>query len=154
MEDGTRYVGSRHGPRAAKIAPAVALILTSRKRDVAMELPITELNATGGLKTLTDKLQSIFDVHGRDKSFNDYCAFESYHRKENQSMSDYVIVFERNYQRISSSDLKLPENILACKILFSARLDVKERQVVLLSTETFDLAKMKSTLLRISVKKL
>ena len=132
-----------------KRAPAIALTLDGRKRDVAMEISLAELNDTDGMEKLMDKLQSVFDVHGIDKAFSEYAMFESFQRNTTMSIREYVIQFDRNYQRIKQSKMVLPDNVLACKLLYSANLDIKERQMVFASTTTFAMESMKSTLIRI-----
>ena len=57
---------------AKQQAVAIALTLSGRKREVASEISLSELNADNGLNKLLAKLKEVFDVHCVDKAFEDY----------------------------------------------------------------------------------
>ena len=134
---------------AAKRAPAVALSLDGQKREVALSIPLEELKETTGMTILMQKLQEVFDVHSLDKSFADYVKFEAFKRNDNIGVPEYIIEFNKLYSRLKSHTLELPDNILACKLLFGASLSAQETQMVLTATSEFKLNLMQSTLRRI-----
>ena len=53
-------------------------------------------------------------------------------------MVEYLQEFERQNDELTSLGIKLPTEVLACKILNSANLDVKERQMALSATSQLE----------------
>ena len=128
---------------------AVALTLDGKKREVEVQIPVTELKADDRLDKVMAKLKEVFDADSLDKAFEEYFAFESVKRTASMSINEYIIEFESRYPRIVKHKMTLPEGVLACKLLYGAGLRAQERRIVLTATNQLDLVSMKSTLRRV-----
>ena len=62
---------------------------------------------------------------------------------------EYLQQFERQNDELTSLGIKLPTEVLACKILYCANLDVKERQMALSATSKLEFEPMKTALRRL-----
>ena len=65
------------------------------------------------------------------------------------SMNDYIIEFEHRYFKTVQYDMKLPDIVLAFKLLDGARLTDDQRQLVLTLGNDLKFSSMKSALKRI-----
>ena len=113
-----------------------------------MEVSIDELKADTGLQTLLAKLEKAFAKEGADQAFEAYERFESLTRGS-KSVVQHIVDFESAYSRIQKHKMTLPDSVLACKLLHSTGLDVKEKQLVLAATPKLEFTAMKSALKRI-----
>ena len=133
----------------AKQALAVALSLDGRRREVAMEVSAAVMATDTGMTTLLEKLETVFAKDSVDIAFESYCAFENLKRLGTETVADFILKFERCYSKVEQNKMKLPDNVLACKLLNGANLDDKERQMVLAASTELKFATMKSSLKRI-----
>ena len=65
-----------------KRGPAVALILTGRKREVALDVDKDLLKRQNDLTTLLEDLGKVFDTNTTDKAYEAYNDFETCKRAE------------------------------------------------------------------------
>ena len=132
-----------------KRGPVVALTLTGRKREIkALEIKAEDPNKDEGLKTLLDKLKLSFGHDETDRIFEAYSKFESINRGS-KSMVEHFQEFERQNDELTSMGIKLPTEVLACKILYCAYLDVKKQQMALSATSKLEFEPVKTALKRI-----
>ena len=132
-----------------KQALAVALSLPGRARDSALEIAAGDLNKDDGMTTLLTKLDSVFLKEEKDRQYEAYTEFDRITRDNDISMADYIVEFERRYNRMGKFQMELPDAVLAFKLLDTARLNVKDRQLALTACPTLSFANMKSALKRI-----
>lgn len=132
-----------------KQALAVALSLTGRARDTALEIAAADLNKDGGMKTLLDALDGVFLKEEKDRAYDAYTDFDRIRREKEVSMADYIVNFEQRYNKMRKFDMALPDAVLAFKLLDTANLDVKDKQLALTACSTLTFASMKSALKRI-----
>ena len=132
----------------AKRGPALALSLSGRKREIALDIPPTELTDEGGVQKLLDTLKAVFARDEVDQFYECYVNFETITRS-NGRMTDYIQNFERASNELSKKGVVLPTSILACKLLYSANLEENERRMVLSATSKLEYEPMKSSLRRI-----
>lgn len=76
---------------------AMALALSGRARETAMEIPVDDLNADNGMATLLAKLDDLFLKEEKDRIYEAYLSFDKVVRDSNVSMMDYSIDFEQRY---------------------------------------------------------
>ncbi|XP_063726781.1 uncharacterized protein LOC134854457 [Symsagittifera roscoffensis] len=133
---------------AKKLGLAVALSLSGRRREVAMEVGGESLESENGLKDLLEKLDSIFGKETVDQSYEMYTAFESISRSS-ASVIEHIADFERAYTKMKRFKMELPDSILACKLLHSCNLTSNERQLVLSASNELNFDTMKKSLRRI-----
>ena len=119
-----------------KQAIAVALSLPeedeTRIRDkVFDQLPLEELKKENGLSLLV----TFFDKHLAKDDLSDslekFTDFENYERSEGQTIHDFIANFDTKYRRIEKKSMQLPSEILAFKLLQKARINHKEKLLVL-----------------------
>lgn len=132
-----------------KQALAVALSLTGRARDTALEITADDLNQDNGMKTLVEALDSVFLKEEKDRAYDAYTDFDNIKRENDVSMTDYIVHFEQRYNKMRKFDMVLPDAVLAFKLLDTASLDVKDKQLALTACSTLTFASMKSALKRI-----
>ena len=116
-----------------KQGPAVALTLTGSKRETATSIPIDELKVNDGLKKLLDKLKTVFGKETVVELFADYERFEILTRND-KSMTEYISEFEKANTRLKHHSIDIPDQLLACKLLFCARLDERDKKLMLTAT--------------------
>lgn len=132
-----------------KQALAVALALSGRARDTAMEIPVDDLNKDTGMATLLGKLDALFLKEEKDRIYEAYSDFDRTTKEVNMSMADYIIDFEQRYSRMKKYNMELPDAVLAFKLLDTACLDVTDRRLALTACTDLTFATMKSALKRI-----
>lgn len=132
-----------------KQALAVALSLTGRARDAALEISADDLNKDDGMKTILDKLDSVFLKEEKDRQYDAYTEFDRITREHGIPMADYIIEFESKYNKLRNFGMTLPDAVLAFKLLDTAGLDAKDKQLALTACATLTFADMKSALKRI-----
>ena len=132
-----------------KQALAVALSLTGRARDTALEISADVLNADDGMAKLVEALDNVFLKEEKDRAYDAYTDFDTIRRETDVSMADYIVHFEQRYNKMRKFDMALPDTVLAFKLLDTADLDVKDKQLALTACSTLTFASMKSALKRI-----
>ena len=101
-----------------KRALAIHLMLIGRARVSSLELEVTELKAEERVKTLLNKLYSIFLA---DKG--GLCQFMAFHdlynfrRYSEVSVSSFVAEFEFIYFKFSKQGMTLPDTVMASMLL-------------------------------------
>ncbi|KAI4883225.1 hypothetical protein NFI96_020267, partial [Prochilodus magdalenae] len=98
-----------------KQALAVALSLTGRARTIALEISADDLNKDNGLTTLLQKLDTVYLKEEKDRQYDAYTEFDNIKRESNVTMMDYIVEFERVYNKMSKLKMKLPDAVLAFK---------------------------------------
>ena len=85
------------------------------------EIPLSELNHDDGVKKLREKLKSCFAKNEVDTMYEIFVNFENLKKDETQSMTDYILAFDRIYERMKTLKMVLPDAVVACK-MYSAGL--------------------------------
>lgn len=127
----------------------MALALSGRAREPAMEIPVDDLNKDTGMNTLVTKLDDLFLKEEKDQVYEVYSSFDRIMKDSSVSTTDYIIIFEQGYSRMRKYKMELPDAVLAFKLLDTACLEVKDRQLALTACTDLDFASMKSALKRI-----
>ena len=133
----------------AKMAIAIHLSLSGRARKASSELTAAELKAETGVTTLLDKLDRVFlqDVNWR--CFNNYLAFENCRREDETSIEEFLSEFDQRHYRLKESGVKLPDAVLACRLLKSCNLSDVHFQLALSTTPSMTFENMRKTLKRL-----
>ncbi len=132
-----------------KQALAVALALEGRARETAMEIPAEYLDNDNGMATLMTKLDDVFLKEEKDCAYEAYSYFDGITKNGLVSMTDYIIDFEQQYNKMKKYNMMLPDAVLAFKLLDTACLDEKNRQLALTACTELKFSSMKSALKRI-----
>lgn len=132
-----------------KQALAIALGLEGRAREIAMEISADQLDQDDGMETLLAKLDGVFLREEKDRTYEAYSHFDRISKDSSVSMEDYIIDFEQRYNRMKKYNMALPDAVLAFKLLDTACLDRKDRQLALTACTELTFTSMKSALKRI-----
>ena len=104
-----------------------------------------------GLSNIINTLQTKYGEREDIKMFKFYEEFESLVKNKNETMKDFIIKFETLYKKLERSGMKLPDLMLAYRLMKSANLGKDEIFAkVGVGAETMTFSKMKNTLLNIS----
>lgn len=120
-----------------------------RARETALEIPANDLNKDDGMETLLAKLDAVFLREEKDRAYEAYSHFDSISKDGAVSMTDYIIDFEQRYNCMKKYNMTLPDAVLAFKLLDTACLEEKRRQLALTVCTDLTFASMKSALKRI-----
>ena len=99
------------------------------------------MNADHGVDVLIKQLDTVFKKEAIDEA---YSPFESYKRKPEETVSDYIIEFEHRYSKAKKFEMALPDSVLAYKLLAGAWLSQKERKLVLTAVNKLEFSAIKS----------
>ena len=114
-----------------KQALAVALLLNGRPRDIALEIQADDLNKDDGMTTLIRELDKVFMREEKDRAYEAYSEFDRVSRRDGASMAEYIADFEQKYNKMRKFNMVLPDAVLAFKLLDTAGLDIKDKQLAL-----------------------
>ena len=101
------------------------------KDNVFNEVTLDKLNKTDGVETLMTYLDSLFKKDELTEVYERYTSFDRYQRDPKQKMEEFVLEFEKLYNRIKQRDTGLPQAVLAFKLLDASKLPHRDRQLVL-----------------------
>ena len=132
-----------------KQALAVALSLSGKARQKALEIPVADLNKDDGIETLITALDDIFLLNKVDQAYAAYSKFDTFKKSGNITMSDYIIEYERLYHQCTKHGMAMPDAVLAFKLLDNSNLSPTERQLALTAANDLKFETMKGALRRI-----
>ena len=115
---------------------ATALLLPendpSGARDkVFNELKLETINADNGVDTLITYFDGLFKKDKLSEVYERYIHFDRYVRENDKKMEEFILEFEKLYNRIKQKDMTLPSPVLAFKLLDAAKLSHRDRQLAL-----------------------
>ena len=108
--------------KAEKQAAMIFLTLKGKSREAVRELSKDEIGCADGVKNVLIKLDTLWKEDANLVAFNAYERFEKFTRPDHMSVNDYMVTFERLNNKIIAADIKLPEGVLAYRLLKSAGL--------------------------------
>ena len=127
-----------------KQAAMIFLSLTGKSREAVLELDKDEIGAAdgSGVEKIIEKLDSLWKEDENLEAFNAYERFEQLRRPHDQNMKDYIIMFERLNNKLIACNTRLPEGVLAYRLLKSAGLASEQEQLAKATVGTFTFAAM------------
>jgi hypothetical protein len=81
-----------------------------------MDIPAKNLAEESGITTLLERLDKVFLRDDKDKAYKAYTSFDTFQRPENMSMTDYIVEFDKRYNKSKKYDMSLLEAVLAFTI--------------------------------------
>ena len=105
-----------------KKGPAVYLSLKNKAREAVRNLPIEEISAEGGLKTIIDRLDEVYLADRNTRAYEAFQRFYKCKRDSGETFEQFIVRFERMYGDLENYDMKLPEGIRAFFVLNAANL--------------------------------
>ena len=115
---------------------------------VSKEPRLQELKADGLAKLLT-KRKATFDKEAVDVAFQDYLKIRSIRRADGFDMITYFLESDRAHARLGEYNMTVPDNVLACKLLYPSKINAKERLTVVSTTKKLEYSMMKSSIKQI-----
>ena len=127
----------------AKQGGLVVLLLDVSTQDAVLEsLTVEEIKEEGGIDKIITQLDKMFL---KDPSFIAYEVYEDfvrYKRPSNMPMAQFLCEFQKRLSKLKATKTTISEDILAYKLLKSARLTGTEEQIVLLTIDQMIYDKM------------
>ena len=108
------------------------------------------LTAEDGLNKVIERLDSIYKENSSHMAYRAYCRFEKFERQESMNLYAFVSEFAKLYEDLKRHKIKLPDAVLAYRILNSANLSTCEKVDLALATvKKFTYTEMTSTISKI-----
>ncbi|ESO88643.1 hypothetical protein LOTGIDRAFT_165427 [Lottia gigantea] len=95
------------------------------------QIPLESLKVENGLQTLIDFLDENLGKDDLVDCLEKYEEFDSYTRKDNSTIGEYIAEFNIRYRRIEKKKINLPPEILAYQLVKRAKLSEDEKLLVL-----------------------
>ena len=99
-----------------------------------------------GLSKILETLKSKYSENEEVQLFHWYEKFECLVKNPNESMRDFIIKFEHLYKKLEKKDMKLPDVMLAYRLMKSANLG-KDEMLAKVGVGNMSYERMKGTLL-------
>ena len=132
-----------------KQAPAIFLTLSGQAREAVLEIDLEKLASDDGVKNLVAALDELYLVDETCSAYEAYEAFEKFVRPSEMTISDYIIHFERLYNKAKSHSMEIHEGVLAYRLLNSANLSENHKQLVRATLSEMKYNKMKDQLKKV-----
>ena len=126
-----------------------SLCNNKKAKKTVSNLTATELHNDNGLNLLLTNLDSAFQSEDIEDAYNTYSKFSYMKRQSDTSMNDYVIEFENLYHLMNNQNMKLPDKVLAFKLLDGASISENQPQMCLTLPNDLTFNSMKTALKRI-----
>ena len=113
-----------------QMGPALFKAIRSKKaKEKVLELETTDIGGAGGIDKITTKLDEIYEQDKDQKIYIALDDFETYKRKKNMDVAEFVNVFESKHNIIKKYECVLPDGVLAYKLLKAANLETSQEQL-------------------------
>ena len=109
---------------------AIFLSLDGKAREIVLELDIEVMNNDDGVEKVLEQLDKLYLKDKMQLSYQAYDAFEKFKRPEDMAIADFVVEFERLYNKAKAHDMVLPDGILAYKFLNNANISESHEKLV------------------------
>ena len=113
-----------------------------RRRIFEESGPIGDLNVEGGVKELIIRLNKWYKQDDLSAAYAAWTNFDTYKKIYDVTMDNYISEFMRRNNELTKHDVKIPNSILAFKMLDNAGLDFKDKQIALTAVSFDDKEKM------------
>ena len=129
-----------------KQALTIALALPEgsevRRRIFEESGSIDELNVDEGVEKLITRLDKWYKENDLSAAYGAWTKFDAYKKTYDVTMDNYISEFMRRNNDLKKHDVKIPNSILAFKMLDNAGLDFKDKQMALTAVSFDDKEKM------------
>lgn len=119
-------------PEKQAISVAFSLPKNSKIRDQVLdEMKHEDLKKSNGLDTLIAFMDKKLGKDDLTDLLEKYDDFDDFKRQKDQSIVDYIDLYDQKYNRMAKLKIKIPSEILAFRLLKRADLNKQDRQLVL-----------------------
>ena len=112
-------------------------------------MPVGDLNAVDGVTILLAKLDKHFQKNAIDSAYEAYRDFDKLSRQPDQSLTDFIECFEKKHSALRKYSMTLPETVQGCKLIETAELDTREKQMILSAYGNLEHGTVRSAIERI-----
>ena len=109
---------------------AILMTLDGEAEDAVLELTEDELTGADGVKKITDKLDGIFKKNETQEKFEALDSFETYCRPHHVSINDFVIEFDKRFNKTKKRGTTMSDDLLAYRLIKSANLSEQDEKMV------------------------
>ena len=95
------------------------------------DIDLAKLKGENGLEELIKYLDDQFGKDDLTETYERYVAFDTCKRESEQKINDFILQYEQRYNALARKDAKLPEVILAMKLIDSSNLSDVDKKLVL-----------------------
>ena len=113
-------------PHERDIHDKIRLAIQNDEIKLEEENAVTQIFNILDLSFKEDDLTSVYETWKRFKNFD---------KKDDESMECYINEYDRRVKELKKNGIELPEVVLAMQILDGAKLDQKEKQIVLTAVD-------------------
>ena len=129
--------------------PAVALSLTGKAKESALEISIDELKSATGVNKILEKLGKIYKKDSVDSAYEAFESFIKFRRDPSMSIPKYIVEFEALYNKAKVHGCQLSSEILAYFLLNQAKLSDDHMKLVRATITKLDVEEMKTKLKKV-----
>ena len=104
------------------------------------------LMAEDGLEQIIARLDKIYKEDSSHIAYKIYCKFEQYERRDEMNLQSYISEFEKLYDDLKKHKIELPEEVLAYRVLNSAKLAPEKVDLALATVKSMTYADMAKTI--------
>ena len=113
-----------------KQAPAIFFSLAGQAREAIVGFAINKLSCYQGFENLIEELDKLYLKDSQYSAYEAYEQFKKFCRTKSMSIGNYIIKFERLYNKIKNFNIALPDGVLAYKFLNKANISEQHKQLV------------------------
>ena len=113
-----------------KQGPAIVLSLEGEAQDAILELSTNDITDKDGVDKIIERLNRLYKKDELTEKYNALESFETYKRKSNTSIRDFLTEFEKRYHKTKSHGTVWSDDLLAYRLLKSANLTTRDEQLV------------------------
>ena len=132
-----------------KQGTALVLHLTGKARDAVLELDIDVINSEAGIDAILIKLSSIYKKDSVDTAYESFENFIHFKRESSMNITEYIIQFEKRYNKAKTHGFVLSESSLGYFLLNQARLSDDHKKLVRATITKLDLDEVKAKLRKV-----
>lgn len=109
---------------------AVLMTLEGEAEDKILELDESDIIAENGIENILKQLDILFKKNETVEKFNALDAFETYRRPSDLGINEFVIEFDKRYNKTKKLGTAMSDDLLAYKLIKSANLSDQDEKVV------------------------
>ena len=102
---------------------------------VFSEITLTYLSAENGVDKLIEYMDKLFKKDELWEVYERFIQFEHYKKTDDVKMEDFVLKFEKLYNRIRQKNMILPPAVIALKLFDALQLDSNNWKLVLTAVD-------------------
>ena len=99
------------------------------------DISLADLNIDGGVNTFKTFMDGLFKKDDLTETYERYVEFDRFVRVSTQSIDEFIMEFDKLYNRAAKRDIKLPEVVKAFKLLEAAKLSHQDKLFVLTAVD-------------------